>query len=305
MSNNKEAAVESRPNPDASETAARSETSADSEDQLELKARAELLAEENRRLRDEYALARQASYQRTAFGLAVLGCIAALGGLVFSDGREVLFALAATGLFGGLLTYYLTPGQFVPANVGERVYAAGAANTAAIIDELGLRDERIYVPTDGSASTRLFVPQRAEYDIPDDLDRAFVTGDSHRGLVLEPTGVGLVREFERTLAADVASSAQPLAVQLSDGLVEGFELARSADPDVDPATGRATIAIGGSAFGPVDRFDHPIASFFAVGFAVGLERSVTLEVDDGGENERVEWLVTCRWDPGSETVPSL
>lgn len=98
------------------------------ESDLEQTARAELLAEENRRLRAEYARTQQTRYRRTAYGLAALGVLAVLGGLLFPNARGVLFALGGTGLFGGLLTLYLTPGQFVAADVGERVYAAMAAN---------------------------------------------------------------------------------------------------------------------------------------------------------------------------------
>jgi len=76
----------------------------------------------------------------------------------FPDGREVLFALAAVGLFGGVLTYYLTPGTFVAADVGERIYAAMAANEAAIAGELGLSDDRIYVPAGEPVDARLYVP---------------------------------------------------------------------------------------------------------------------------------------------------
>lgn len=269
-----------------------------SAEQRELAASVELLAEENRRLRNQYALVRQSRYRRTAVGLAGIGTLAALGGLVFPDGRDVLFVLAATGLFAGVITYFLTPGQFVAAEVGERVFAAAAANYAAIVDDLGLRDDRRYVPTGEPERARLFVPRHADADLPEELTRPFVADPDQRGLVLEPTGAGLFREFDRTLATELASSPGPLADQLSDGLVNGFELARSVKTDVDAASGRATVAISDSAFGRVDRFDHPIASFCAVGFAVALDRPVTLEVVSSDDGE--EWLVTCRWDPGSD-----
>ncbi|WP_306059817.1 hypothetical protein [Natronococcus wangiae] len=257
-------------------------------------ARAELLAEENRRLRAEYARARQSQYRRTAIGLVAIGLVAIATGIAFPGSREVLVALGATGLFGGLLTYYLTPGQFVAASVGERVYAAWAENGAAIASELGLRDERVYLPDDGSATARLYVPLHAAYEPPTDYGGPIVLEEDERGLVLTPTGATLFEELRRVLPGDLASAATPLAAQLCDGLVEQFELAGSADADVDPADGRVTVAISDSAFGAVDRFDHPIGSFVAVGLAVGLERPVTLEVDPG--DERADWLVTCRFD---------
>ncbi|WP_276253011.1 hypothetical protein [Halomontanus rarus] len=269
------------------------ETRAPAADEVDVAAQIELLVEENRRLRSEYAQARQTRYRRTALGLVALGAVATGAGILFPDGQQVLFALAGTGLFGGLLTYYLAPGRFVAAEVGERVYGAAATNEAAIVSELGLRDDRLYIPGDDTVPPRLFVPQYLEYDYPETLTTPIVTEGSQRGLVLEATGAGLFEEFERTLATDLETDPSELSTQLADALVEQFELARSADPDVDTDDERLTVGISGSAFGPVDRFDHPIASFLAVGVAVGLDSPVELEVARG--DDRADWLVTCRW----------
>lgn len=268
----------------------------------ELAARAELLAAENRRLREEYARARQSRYRRTALGLGIVGTIAIAAGLLFPAGREILLVLGATGVFGAILTYYLSPGRFVAADVGEQVYAALAANHAALADELGLQDDRVYLPGDEGDAPHLFVPQRIEYDLPTDRSRPIVTDGRERGLILEPTGGSLLAEFKRATPGEPASPPAPLAAQLADSLVEQFELARSAEPDVDHADGRATIAITGSAFGDVDRFDHPIASLLATGFASGLDRPVHLTVDPAGD--RADWLVTCRWEEDEREEPA-
>lgn len=286
------------PRPSATTRPSRGEPadgSRSSPDPAEAAARAELLAEENRRLRAEYARARRATYRRTAWWLAAVGAVAVLGGLVFTDGREVLFALGGTGLFGAILTYYLAPGRFVAADVGERVYAASAANATALIDELGLRSERRYLPGDGSSTPRLFVPQHGDCDCPDDRAGPIVTDPGERGLLLEPTGGRLFESFERTLEGSLSADPSAAATRLADGLVEQFELATDAEPSVDAEDGRVTVAIESSAFGDVDRFDHPVASFLAVGLADALERPIELEVDPG--DGRAEWLVTCRWEP--------
>ena len=271
-------------------------------DRLELAAQVELLAEENRRLREEYSRARQSQYRRTAAGLGAVGICAVLAAVVFPDGREVLFALAAVGLFGGILTYYLTPERFVAADVGERIYAGMAANETAVVEELGLSGDRIYLSTGDAERTRLYVPQqprRVSDALPDEIEGPILTDPDTRGLALVPTGATLFEEFERTVTDDLAATPAALATQLADGLVEQFELAGGAEPDVDPTAGRATVAISDSAFGDVDRFDHPIASFLAVGFVAGLDRPIRLEVTPG--DERADWLVTCRWDETEES----
>ncbi|WP_276253265.1 bZIP transcription factor [Halomontanus rarus] len=266
---------------------------------VRLTARNELLSEENERLRSEYARARRSQYRTSATALAGLGTLALVGGLLLPDARETLFVLAAIGLFVGVVTYYLTPTQFVSADVGERVYANLAANEAAIAGELGLYDQRLYLPGDELRRGILYVPQHPEFELPADPDTTFLTARGERGIALETTGSALFEEFERTLTAELASTPVTLASQVVDGLVEQFELARSVDSDVDAEAGRATFAVDGSAFGDVDRFDHPIASFLAVSFAVGLDRPITLEVApaEGG----ADWLVTCRWEPDSDS----
>ncbi|AGB38642.1 hypothetical protein [Natronococcus occultus] len=285
---------------DGTETETVSASSGTSDRLERAEARAELLAEENRRLRAQHARARRSKYRRTALGLVAIGLCAVAGGVIFPDSRELLLALGATGLFGGLLTYYLTPEQFVAASVGERVYAAWAANGESLAAELGLREDRVYVPDERADTARLYVPARAEFEPPTDADGPVVVDRGSHGLLVAPTGATLFEEFERVLSGDLASRPEPLAVQLADGVVEQFELADGADPDVDAAGGRVTVGISGSAFGAVDRFDHPIASFLAVGLAVGLDRPVVLAVEDG--DDRADWLVTCRFEPDEDVA---
>lgn len=234
----------------------------------------ERLAEENRRLRRAYARSRRARYRRTAAGLVALGGVGLVGGSVFVDTRAVLWALGATGLFGGLLTAYLTPERFIAASVGESVYASLAANGRAIVDELGLTGTRLYLPVEATPpSARLFVPQHAAFDLPgpDRLDERFVTEpEAARGLVLEPTGAALVEDF-----------------------VADLELVDEARPEVvEP--GRLTLGVSGSAFGDLDRFDHPVESFLGVGLAVGLGGPVEVDLVDV-ESNRYDAVVVATW----------
>lgn len=268
----------------------------------DLAAQVDLLAAENRRLREEYVRARRTSYRRTALGLFAVGALAVAGGLALPDARDVLFALGGTGLLGAAMTYWLTPERFVAAGTGERVYAALAATGRELADELGLRDDRVYAParaTDESfADVRLFVPQRPAFAVPDpdDLDSLFVVGESgQRGVAVPPTGGALYREFEATMADEVRSEPGALAAQLADALVEGFEVVDSARADAASGDGRVTVAVAGSVYGPVEEFDHPVASFLGVGLAANLDRPVTTEVV-AVESGAADYLVTCEWE---------
>jgi flagellar motor protein MotB len=262
------------------------------DEQLDAAARVELLTEENRRLREEYARARQSQYRRTAYGLGVIALVAFLGGLVFTAGREMLFAFGFTGLIGALLTLYLTPTHVVAADVGERTYAAMASNAESIATQLGLDDNRLYVPGDEMAA-HLYIPGNPDNEIPGISEGPIVVDKARQGLLLEATGAFLFEEFERVLTGEVATAPAPLATQLVDGIVEQFELASAIEADVDADDGRVTFRVSGSAMGAVDRFDHPLASFLAVGLVAGLDRDVRLSVTEA--DEYADWLVTCRW----------
>jgi hypothetical protein len=271
------------------------------EDPVDVAAQVEVLRRENERLRTEYARSKRTQYRRTAVGLAGIGVLGIVGGVLFPAVRTLLIALGATGVFAGLLTYYLTPERFITADVGLGVYRTHADTLDALVAELGLRESMVYVPvhTPGmGADCRLFVPKHEAYTVPDAeaLQSLFVItdADNSRGVALQPTGSHLYAEFERGVAGSPSSDPARLAEQASDALVEQFELCDRATPDVDGETGRATVGIDDSALGGVDRVDHPIGSFLAVAFVRNLEQPVELDTarpDDG----QADALVTLRW----------
>jgi hypothetical protein len=259
-----------------------------------------VLEAENERLRSEYARARQTQYRRSALALALLGVLAAVGGLLFPTARTVLFALAGTGLFLGILTYYLSPEQFLPATVGRDIYRALAGNERAVVDELGLRETLVYVPTESGA--RLYLQQSSTESLPDSaaLSETFVVTDETRGVAFQPTGEALFTEFDRALTGELGSEPDEIARQLRDGLVEQFELLESTEqsvpPDATAAEGELTVGLTDSAYGPVDEFDHPVPSVLGVGLARGLDTPIEVTVESDG-NDRVDAVIRCQWPP--------
>lgn len=66
----------------------------------------------------------------------------------------------------------------------------------------------------------------------------------------------------------------------------------------DAGGGAATFGVAGSALGPVDRFDHPVASFAGVALAAELSVPVAVSVR-AAAGDRADYLVTCRWPAGT------
>lgn len=258
-----------------------------------LRARIELYETELERLRNEYARSKQTEYRRTAGALAVLGVLAFAGGVVFPSIRTTLVIIGSIGVFGSVLTYYLTPETFVAATVGERQYNATATNYDAIIATLGLSETCLYVP-DATDTVRLFVPEFEAYEIPevDDLDTPFVVSDNkyERGLVLRPVGMELFGEFERTLTGSLGTNLHQVGTQLMDALIEQFELVERAD--IDASTDQLTVSLDTTVYGDLTRFDHPVVSFLAVGVVRSQSVPVTTTIADG--DDRFEWIVTIQ-----------
>jgi len=165
-------------------------------------------------------------------------------------------------LVGGILAYSLASDRFVSASVAEHIYSAAAVNEAAIVDEIGVQDGYVYVPDEVNRVARLVIWEYADYERSADSVGPSSTEEATRKLVLEPMGAGLFGEFERSLAGDLESKPAPLAKQLTEGLVEQFELATTAESIVGREGNSVRVSLTtGSAIGGVDRFDHPIASF--------------------------------------------
>ena len=248
-----------------------------------------LLEIENERLRREQIAARRAEYRRSATGMIAIGILAVIGALLVPAVREVLLVLGAIGIFVGLLVYYLTPETFVAASVGERVYSTMAGNHEAIIDALGLQDTAIYYPAD--SDVWLYVPEQDSGDVPDPADAPFPTGSPTRGLTVRPIGSALIELIDDPQSPDVLANR---VAHLGDALVEVFELAANIESTMGADEHQVTIAVTGGAFGPLDRFDHPIPSVIATGIAAHLDQSVRVDITraDG----RADWLVTCSWD---------
>jgi hypothetical protein len=256
-----------------------------------LQQRLAVLRAENRQLRDEYARAQQATYRRTAVGLVAVGLVGLLGGIGFPDARAVLFALGGTGVFAGLLTAVLTPERFVSARVGARVADALRADRDAMIDELGLGGDPVYVPADG---VRLFVPRTAGTLLPDAdaLTDLFVVPDApdRGGVAFHPTGDPLFAEFDDTRDRPLNTSPEAVVPVAADALVELFELADGVDHDVDTDTQRVTFEIVGAGLGDPTGIDHPIPSFLAVCLVRTLELPVRVEISDDDP-----FTITCRY----------
>lgn len=273
----------------------------------ELSMQVDLLLEESYRLRSQLERERRQRDVRAAVGFGLLGVAAVGGGLLLPDVRATLLAIGATGLFAALFVAYLGSCSLVSEPIEEEVYAAAAANAGGLLEELELRGPEVYVPFDErtesqdvSAPVRLFVPQRADYSLPDEevlrSTRIVADGTRTRGLVFVPTGGILLNRLREDRAEPLEREREPLSIAktLTRELVDHFELVRDTQVEETPDERRISIAVSGSRCGTVDRIDHPVSSFLGAGLATAMDQSVTVDVSV--EDERADFVVTCHWD---------
>ncbi|MDS0300265.1 hypothetical protein NDI76_16080 [Halogeometricum sp. S1BR25-6] len=258
------------------------------------RAERERLREENERLRARYDDSRRSGQERTALGLAVVGLFAGGFAVVAPAVREPLIGIAAIGVFAGIVTWYLTPEQFIPADVGQSTFEPLSRNEAALVDQLGLSEERLYLETE-DGSFRLFVPQTPGSRPPREstFEHPLVVSEdvAESGVAFEPSGAVLYREHDATRSG-VPESVTDVVAQVGESLRENFELLRSVDAEVDAEDGRVTIDVGTPSYGGLDAFDHPVVSTFGVALAAYLDEPVRAEVS---ELESGLWSVTYRW----------
>lgn len=291
---------------DASESTDRDEQHAEP-DPATLRAALEVAREENRRLRDSYARAKRSTYRRTALGFLAIGVLSLAGAALFPALGTVFVALAGTGAFAGIVTYYLTPERFVSGSVTGATFGALADVESGLVRELELQDETVYVPTPSlpDANARLFVPQHDDYALPDAeaLGDVFVTteGDTRQGVAFPPSGDRLFASFERTVDGSFDGPPSHLGTELTAALTDQFELVDDAAVELG-ADERATVALDGPAFGDLTRHDHPAVSLLAVGFAAGLDRAVTVDTRTA---DRSNAVVSLSWGhPRTEATGS-
>ncbi len=250
-----------------------------------------------RRLRRRAECPETARYRNVAAIFVTVGLLAGVGAVIVPDARTVLTALMGTGLFVAALIYVIAPVRVVPAATVERLYRPSADDRSAFVSELGLSDERVYVPgsttDDTRRSVRLFVPRSStvESPPPERLQTTFV-GDIHEplGLAFRPLGNPLYKVFVSAVTAEPPDEPIAIAEQLSEAIVELFELADSATVH-SAGEGYVRVVVVPVVDRP-DRFDHPVSSLFGVALAETTGRPVSLDVDELDEGE---YAIACRW----------
>lgn len=228
-----------------------------------------------------------------------LGVLFLVGGIVYMEAQTVLLSLGGTGLFAAVILYSLSTDAMQRPSIGEYVHTALGENERQIVTALELSDNRIYVPIeDSDPIVRLYIPRDAKGTLPtDDVLQSAIQGDDYvSGVSLRPSGEPLFREFEQVLKRPLSGEPLTLVHQLTDGLVEQYEIVQGVSVDI--LNDRAHIRFEKSTMAVEEMFDHPIASFLAVGVARGLDQPVTVtdivKLDRG-------LVVTLAWWPHPES----
>ena len=251
-------------------------------------------------------------------GLAAMLFVIGLGFVLFPllsgesvGAARVMVAMGGIGIFGGVLSYYLTQDRFVAAAVDERIQAAAARNYEGIRADLGLSSRRIYVPVGAPVGddtdrplrdheVRLYIPKQAGLDLqevtaPAGESVVMTNATGISGLSLHPAGGDLFAAFRSTLNAPLETNPQGMYQQLSDAVVEEFDLARSVTAEISPEQDRMSVTFSDVLYDTRPRFDHPLVSVFAVGLAVGLDSPVETTIPDTDS-----FSVTFHWQTGTK-----
>ena len=235
-------------------------------------------------------MSRSRRTKTSALAFLLFGLAAIAGSFFVTDSQTVAIAVGSTFLFGFLLVILLSTEQYVQASVHEGVYRDMARNEAALIEARNHTRILVYVPRSSvEDSATLFAPKHSDFRIPDEpaLDSLFVTTETEQeeGIALSPSAASMFSEFESRSVPALSADPAELSIQLIGGLVEGFELAKEADAEVNRESDSIKFEIELSGYEEGIGFDHPIISFLGVGLANGLDRpvSVGFQMSGGGQ----------------------
>jgi hypothetical protein len=237
-------------------------------------------------------------YRGGAVLLFVIAVVSGGAASFYPSASEVLAALAGVGVVGAVLCMVLSSGVRHPVEVSQSLYEATADNRAAIVDHFAVTGHRTYVPTgERPVDARFYVGGTMDQPVPsaENLDSVVVDSDRRQALSLVPTGRGLVRDFEPSVA-DLPEEDRAVVQALLEGVTDYYELAEStgleriADLDVAERR-RVTVRVRGGTVGDLGRLDHPIQSFIGVGLAVATGAPVESEstVKEGTAYLSFEW----------------
>ncbi|MFT4946594.1 MAG: hypothetical protein ACI8TL_000830 [Natronomonas sp.] len=228
------------------------------------------------------------------FGLA--GVAVSFTTAVAEGGFSSLAAtLGGTVLVASLLNHALADGRDLPPAVSESVYTAYASLAETVLDERDLSGQGVYLPSGGQSSARLVVPATGGDPLDRDWSTVDAVGDEHA--VFTPTGESLYRAFRRMKlrSSEHRTDHQRLLSRLASALDSGFELVEAVSVTVEGDT--ATVSFESCVLPGVDRLDHPVGSFLAVGIAREFGEPVT--VDRVRSDPDGSGSIELRWGPPS------
>jgi hypothetical protein len=247
--------------------------------------------------------------------LAVITGFFFLVGWLFHSLRSLFLALAGTALFTVFLLTYLPEKAYVPKFVDEQISLATAKNLESLKSQYDLQEFGVYFPLAVDAEGRcqpvkLFIPKQRNYKLPTrDLENLLCVNTSSyqdQGLLLTPTGFGLLQETRGTLREGLSQNPMVLLNQLEEIMVEELELVNSLNFVFDQPNSRVLIDPSVKEWKAINRIDNPVISFLGCGLALGLSRPVEVHYDrgpdsgSGGENtSEIETNLLTKTEPDS------
>jgi len=231
--------------------------------------------------------------RQSAYGFIFLGLVSTVGGLLEWNTQMavVLVAVGATFFFGGIVTFTLGSKRYLITSVHQSICWDLSENLERLIESYDLQKTLVYLPRTGAAEPPvLFVPKHPDHQLPKgiEVDSLFVESHNKRaeGIVLRPAGATLFDRFESMLEGEIGETLDDLTRQLSDGLIEGFELVDRIRTDVHPEEDVVEFEIVGDIHDSSQGYENPVQSFVAVGLAAGLETPITVEPMQEAENDQ-------------------
>jgi hypothetical protein len=165
--------------------------------------------------------------------LASIGTVSLLSSVLFGSTVLVFIGLGLT--FWAAVLFYIRPQRYVRSDLMNSVAIPSMQTVDRVMTTLGYAEKGVYIPSENSDKTIIFVPSQPLATIPSHQSmekETFVKNPN--GMVILPPGLELANLIERQLGVDFKGlGLEKISIRLPKLVIEDLELAEDFDMQVE------------------------------------------------------------------------
>lgn len=216
--------------------------------------------------------------RRMGLGFLITGLISLGLGMTNPSLRTILYPLGLISILVAILSIYFPSTNRVPIELVEILVQMRSHDFDQIVDSDEYYTYYLPKPRSSFQSESILV-------VSDTAMQDETRFDEHE-IQIRPVGDLMFDVFLDNLKGGTSRNPEILSLQLSEALTELFELVGNVSPHVYADKNTVEFRVDLFEEMSINKLDHPVVSFLAVGLVHGLKKKVTVdEIDSIGESK--------------------